>query len=39
MIYFVENAKYGETIEATIIKEKKSFIIAKKIKTVKKSPF
>ncbi|MFM1540350.1 23S rRNA (uracil(1939)-C(5))-methyltransferase RlmD [Helcococcus ovis] len=39
MIYFVENAKYGETIEASIIKEKKSFIIAEKIKTLEKSPF
>lgn len=39
LIYFVENAKLGETLIAEVIKEKKSFKIAKKIKTIVKSPF
>lgn len=35
MIYFVENAKYGETIEASIIKEKSHLLLLKKLKHLK----
>ena len=36
---FVENAVYGETLDAEIIAEKRNFLEAKKIKTNIKSKF
>lgn len=39
IIYFVEDAKYGELIEAEIIKQKKNFIEARKLNTLKKSKY
>ena len=39
IIYFVNNAKLGETVEARTVQKKKSFIIAEKIKTITPSPY
>lgn len=38
-IAFVKNVKLGETVLASITKEKKSFIEAEKVKTIEKSPY
>ena len=38
-IYFVENAKYGQIIEAEIIEDKKSYSIAKLLKIIKESEY
>lgn len=39
LIYFVEDAILGEIVEAKITKKKKSFVEAKKVETIKESPF
>lgn len=39
LIYFIENAKLGEIVKIEILKDKKKYIEAKKIETVRKSPF
>jgi len=38
-IAFIEDAVFGETCEIEIIEEKKNFYNAKKIKTIKESPY
>lgn len=38
-VAFIEDAVYGETCEIEIIEEKKNFYNAKKIKTIKESPY
>lgn len=39
LVYFIENAIIGETVNIEILEKKKNFIIGKKIETVKKSPY
>ena len=38
-VAFIEDAVYGETCEIEILEEKKNFYNAKKIKTIKESPY
>ena len=38
-VYFIEGATFGETCDIEIIKEKKNFIEARKLKTTSKSPY
>lgn len=38
-VYFVENARLGEVIDAKITKEKKNFIEVTKKRTLKQSPY
>ncbi|NMB09633.1 MAG: 23S rRNA (uracil(1939)-C(5))-methyltransferase RlmD [Tissierellia bacterium] len=39
LVYFVEGATLGEICKAEVIKKKKSYAMAKKIETVKESPY
>lgn len=39
LTYFVENAILGEMLEAEVLEYKKNFAIARKVKTIKESPF
>lgn len=38
-VYFIEGATFGETCDIEIIKEKKNFIEARKLKTTSQSPY
>ena len=38
-VYFIEGATFGETCDIEIIKEKKNFIEARKVKTTSQSPY
>ena len=39
LVYFVEGATLGEICKAEVTKKKKSYAMAKKIETVKESPY